>query len=48
MTYSKPEVKTLGEAMTVIEALQEKIPIFLIEPVTGKRQLFLPAYDLDE
>jgi hypothetical protein len=48
MTYSKPEVKTLGEATMVIEALQQKVPSTVIEPVTGQLRKFNPAYDLDE
>ncbi len=42
MTYSKPEVKTLGEAMTVIEG--GKSTVQHIDP----SRVLKPAYDLDE
>jgi hypothetical protein len=48
MTYNKPEVKTLGEATTVIETLQRKVSSTVIDPQTGLQQVFNPAYDLDE
>jgi hypothetical protein len=49
MNYTKPEVKTLGQAKSVIEQSP------LIKQVTGvldssqpPRNKFNPAYDLDE
>ena len=45
MTYSKPEVKTLGEATMVIE-LVGKVQPQAIEP--PRNLTFKPAYDLDE
>jgi hypothetical protein len=47
MKYSKPEVNILGEAKSVIEQLGTKPPTAHIEGVP-KRNLFNPAYDLDE
>ena len=44
MTYSKPEVKTLGEATIVIEKLQKVQPTS-IDP---SRLTTNAAYDLDE
>jgi hypothetical protein len=48
MNYSKPEVKTLGEATTVIETMQKKVSSTVIDPQTGLKQVLNPAYDLDE
>lgn len=45
MNYSKPEVKTLGQAKEVIETLNKKVSTSQIDP---QRQVFNPAYDLDE
>jgi hypothetical protein len=45
MNYTKPEVKTLGEAKTVIEGVIQKTPTGVLDPA----KLFnTPAYDLDE
>ena len=46
MTYNKPEVKTLGEAGTVIQN-----PLTKAAPPVGdggKNHIVTPAYDLDE
>jgi hypothetical protein len=45
MTYSKPEVKTLGEAKMVIEAHVKAIPSVLEPPY---KFTLNAAYDLDE
>jgi len=45
MTYSKPEVKTLGEATTVIEQVGKVQPTI---PEPPRNLTFKPAYDLDE
>ena len=45
MNYSKPEVKTLGQAKAVIESLQQKVTTRQIDP---QLKVFNPAYDLDE
>jgi hypothetical protein len=45
MNYSKPEVKTLGEATVVIETLQQKQSTSQVDP---QLKIFNPAYDLDE
>ena len=47
MNYSKPEVKTLGEAKSVIETLGYKPTTAKIEG-SPLRNVFNPAYDLDE
>jgi hypothetical protein len=46
MNYSKPEVKTLGQATVVIEQTS-KLTISSLDPGHPKQQVF-PAYDLDE
>ncbi|MGB8061803.1 MAG: hypothetical protein WCF26_07900 [Candidatus Sulfotelmatobacter sp.] len=47
MTYSKPEVKTLGEARMIIQAPpHQKIPGSPTDGVPLK--VTNPAYDLDE
>jgi len=46
MTYSKPEVTTLGEAVAVIQN-----PLTKANPVAldgGQKHIVMPAYDLDE
>ncbi len=46
MTYTKPQVNTLGDASTVIESINpQKPPVQMFEPLTHRQ---LPAYDLDE
>jgi len=45
MSYTKPEVATLGEAARVIQQFIKGN--VLIEPATGKRRQN-PAYDLDD
>jgi hypothetical protein len=45
MNYSKPEVKTLGQATTVIEGTAQKIPPNFLDGVLPH---VVPAYDLDE
>jgi hypothetical protein len=47
MNYTKPEVKTLGEAKMVIEGTIQKGPVGVIETPTGNWRI-IPAYDLDE
>jgi hypothetical protein len=44
MNYVKPEVKTIGEAMTVIEFQQKVLPVY-VEVLHRSPN---PAYDLDE
>jgi hypothetical protein len=44
MTYTKPEVAVLGEAVNVIEQLQSKPYINSVDGGLG----FNSAYDLDE
>lgn len=44
MTYSKPEVKTLGEATVVIEFQQKVAP----PQIDAQLKVLNPAYDLDE
>jgi hypothetical protein len=47
MNYSKPEVKTLGQAKAVIERTGQKAPpINVFDPPT--KLTLNPAYDLDE
>jgi len=45
MNYSKPEVNTLGEAVSVIEAVSSKPPLNQSDPT---KKNINPAYDLDE
>jgi hypothetical protein len=45
MNYSKPEVKTLGEAKTVIENHVKLTPTTIDSPAF---KALNPAYDLDE
>lgn len=47
MTYTKPEVSTLGEAAHVIQTLNQKLSGVDQDPTTGAFD-FNPAYDLDE
>jgi hypothetical protein len=45
VNYTKPEVHTLGDAMTVIESLDHlKVPR---QPFDPGKTLSLPAYELD-
>lgn len=44
MTYSKPEVKTLGEATAVIEFAQK----VTTQRIDAQLKVLNPAYDLDE
>jgi len=44
MTYSKPEVKALGEATVVIEFHQKVAP----PRIDAQLKVLNPAYDLDE
>ena len=43
---TKPEVSTIGDAMSVIEVIVQKPPVMPIDPVI--RPVANPAYDLDE
>ena len=45
MNYSKPEVKTLGQAKMVIERTGKKVTTQVIDP---SFKVLNPAYDLDE
>ena len=47
MTYSKPEVKTLGQAKVVIEGFVTKQRLGPIDNPVQQTKL-PPAYDLDE
>ena len=46
MNYTKPEVNTLGDASTVIEAYNPFKPVGT--PTERLSKLIQPAYDLDE
>jgi hypothetical protein len=46
MTYSKPEVKTLGDAKMVIESTHQKVASLQTDGQLMK--ITNPAYDLDE
>jgi len=45
MTYTKPEVAVLGEAVRVIEQRTAKTPHVVLD---GMQPKLNPAYDLDE
>jgi hypothetical protein len=47
MNYSKPEVKTLGEATVVIDFTNHKVPCHCSDRPPFP-QIPNPAYDLDE
>jgi hypothetical protein len=47
MTYTKPEVAVLGEAVRVIEQRTAKTPHVVFESLLP-HDWFNPAYDLDE
>lgn len=46
MNYTKPQVTTLGDATTVIEAINPQKPART--PFEPLKTVQLPAYDLDE
>lgn len=49
MNYTKPEVKTLGQAKSVIEQSPlTKLVVGQIDASQPPRNKFNPAYDLDE
>lgn len=47
MTYKKPEIQSICDAVNIIQTLETKCPWGEIDPTTGLR-CFNPAYGLDE
>ena len=47
MTYTKPQVAVLGDALRAIELIVIKMPVGIIDHVFPNKKV-LPAYDLDE
>lgn len=46
MTYNKPEIANLGDAVSVIHGSQKQAPALTDSPIPTMD--FVPAYDLDE